>query len=367
MAMATVERNMPSTARGAMPEDADAFVDRLARVAPTILYVFDLRSMQNVWVNRSMEVSLGYSEKEIEEMGTRMLGTLMHPDDARRYADHFSVLLDLKPDETAHFEYRMKHKDGGWRWLASEEVAFAHDEKGQVTQIVGSAHDITERKQEEARNALLMREVRHRVKNLFAMVPAIVNLSLRHARDARKAGRAITDRVTTLSRVSTMSLDVVERDEGIALEHMIRAVLEPHEAHAEAFFVSGPPLRLATRASNVVALVLNELASNAMEHGALTVDKGTVRIAWVVDEAEAHETASDGRTGTLRLQWSEQGGPTIDGPPEVEGFGLSVTDQLVRSQGGTMEWSWLRYGMAVTIEMPLFPLGSEPSFPPREG
>ena len=362
----TVERNAGSTIRGRMPEDADAFVDRLARVAPTILYVFDLRSMQNVWVNRSMERQLGYSDKEIEAMGTRMLGTLMHPDDARRYADHFADLLDLEADETARFEYRMKHKDGGWRWLVSEEVAFARDDKGQVTQVVGSAHDITERKEEEARNAVLMREVRHRVKNLFAMVPAIVNLSLRHARDARKAGGAIINRVTALSRVSTMSLEISARDEGIALEDMIRGVLEPHEAHTDAFFVSGPPLRLATRASNVVAMVLNELASNAIEHGALTAEDGTVRIAWVVDEAEAHETAADGRTSTLRLQWSEQGGPTISGPPETKGFGLSVTEQLVRSQGGTMEWNWLRYGMAVTIEMPLFPLGSEPSFPPKD-
>ena len=350
-------------AKGRLPDDADAFVDRLARVAPTILYVFDLKSMTNVWVNRSIYSSLGYTEAEIEAMGSEVIGRLMHPEDAARYADHFATLIDLGPDESARFEYRMKRKSGEWRWLVSEEVAFSRDEKGQVAQVVGSAHDITEQKEREERDANLTREVRHRVKNLFAIVPAIVNLSLRHARDMNAARQAIANRVTALSRASAMTLEVNAHDDGVALEEVIGAVLEPHGGHAEAFFVSGPPTRLNSRASNVVGLVLHELATNAIEHGALTLEGGTVRIAWVVDKAEAHESAIDGRDRMVRIQWSEQGGPTIEGPPEHTGFGLKVSQQLVRSQSGTIAWDWRGYGMSVEIEMPLYPLGREPVFP----
>ena len=93
------------------------FFEKIVSIAPSILYVFDLVEMRNIWVNRSMFLGLGYTSDEIAEMGSNLLQILMHPDDMARYPEHFKCLKQLAPDEIARFEYRMRGKDGAWYWL----------------------------------------------------------------------------------------------------------------------------------------------------------------------------------------------------------------------------------------------------------
>ncbi|NJL33780.1 MAG: diguanylate cyclase [Chloroflexaceae bacterium] len=82
-------------------------------------------------------------------MGRNVLPTILHPDDLVHAINHRTVLAQT-PDETvSHFEYRVRHKDGTWRWLQSREVVFMRTTEGQPQQILGVAHDITEQKLNE--------------------------------------------------------------------------------------------------------------------------------------------------------------------------------------------------------------------------
>ena len=359
--MGTLTQYPPEDVAG----DTARFVESVTRVAPSVLYVFDLREGRNVWVNRSVTDLLGYSTDELASMGALVLPSLMHPEDLARYDTHFERLLALKDGERAHFEYRMRHRDGSWRWLASEDMPYARDDAGTVRQVVGSAHDITEAKQREEHDRLVARELNHRVKNLFAIVPAVVKLTARSATSVDELREKIVNRIAALARAHALTIEASSESAGISLEDMTRAVIEPYGDDIDRILISGPPVRLSSRGGSAVGLALHELATNAVKHGALSMPKGTVRIAWVLDIARADD---EGETPNprLRIQWSEAGGPEVVGMPERLGFGTRVIDQLIASQEGTVEREWKRFGLVVTIEMPLYPIGSEPQFPLRD-
>jgi PAS domain S-box-containing protein len=125
------------------------FLNRITDIAPVILYIYDLDETRNVWANRGLFTTLGYTPAEVQELGAALLTQLLHPEDAARYTEYRARRRQLQPGETAAFEYRMRHRDGAWRWLISHEMAFAHDAEGAVTQVIGAAQDITARKEAE--------------------------------------------------------------------------------------------------------------------------------------------------------------------------------------------------------------------------
>ena len=213
---------------------------------------------------------------------------------------------------------------------------------------------------ERARMAEAMGEMEHRVLNLLAMLPAIVKLSLRRTTDVKAARSAVVGRISALASAHSMMLTPEAIEEGVSLDGMIDAVLLPHDDAR--VVASGPPVRLATRGSNTVALTLHELASNAAAYGALSVPDGRVRIAWAIESSARDVALPEGAQSVLRLLWAETGGPHIDNPPVHRGFGMEVVDRLIMSQGGTIEREWLIHGLNVTIDLPLYALGREPKF-----
>ena len=352
--LASDEPSVPESAR----EEPGVFLDKVALVAPTLLYVFDLRTLRNVWSNRSITAHLGYEPEAVRAMGSDLLDRIMHPDDRPVYDRHYERLLALEEGEVARLECRMRHRDGTWRRMVFEETPYLV-ENGSVAQIVGSGRDVTEAYAERERDALLARELNHRVKNLFAIVPAILDLSMRGTSDPAQLRESVRLRMAALARAHTLTIAASSLEEGVLLEAMVEAVLEPYGDRSDRVVVSGPPVRLASRGGSAVGLALHELATNAIKYGALSGERGSVRIAWVVDREES----AQGRTGTLTILWEETGGPKISGEPAKRGFGTRLIDALVTSQGGAVRREWRHHGMLVEIEMPLYRVGAEPKFP----
>src|SRR5215468_11342829 len=92
---------------------------------------------------------LGYTTDELTVMGADFLSRLLYPEDRRRASAHFETLRDAPDGSILEVEYRMKHRDGQWRWVAGREMIFMRDEDGWPVQILGVAQEITERKQAE--------------------------------------------------------------------------------------------------------------------------------------------------------------------------------------------------------------------------
>ena len=264
----------------------------------------------------------------------------------------------------SRFEAFCPTAKGTPRWW-DVSVAPVPDENGEPMGIVSISRDVTaavrgretlaeaRRVAEEAREQaeLALREVNHRVKNLFALVPAIVQLSARAAPDMTSLVRGIRERVGSLARSHTLTLTASSETEGVALEALIRAVLEPYENQSEAFSLIGPSLRLSASEANAMSLTLHELATNAAKHGALAGENGRIAISWSV--APAADPDAQGGERDLALTWRETDGPPVPARRGASGFGTQLIDRLVRAQGGTIARDWRRVGLVVSVTLPL--------------
>jgi len=123
------------------------------------------------------------------------------------------------------------------------------------------------------------------------------------------------------------------------LAEVIAAVLKPY-THA-AVNLEGPGLEVGEQATNTIALIFHELATNAAKYGALSSENGALTVVWNTDGE------------SLNVIWSEAGGPPIKEPPKASGFGTMLVTSTISSYGGTISNSWRHEGVKVNISMPL--------------
>ena len=122
------------------------FITQFAAAFPGVLYVFDVERQHTSFLNRTSGDILGYGADEMRVPGGQTLSRLMHPDDLPRFEAHLAGVTSLADQTTTEFEYRMRHRDGGWRWFRSYETVFERTRDGRVGQVLGMAIDVTERK-----------------------------------------------------------------------------------------------------------------------------------------------------------------------------------------------------------------------------
>lgn len=278
----------------------------------------------------------------------------VHPDDlpllnnAWRLAEQRGSLY--------HATYRIRRADdGGERWMESYG-RFIHAAGAAGPRFVGVMFDVTARRQAEERQALLMREVDHRAKNVLAVVLSVLRLS--RSDDPRAFAEAVEGRVGALARAH--ELLAREKWRGATLHALAEEELAAYRGSAageERIQLDGPPLRLEASAVQPLSMALHELATNAARHGSLSRPGGQVVLRW-----RQHED------GMLRLQWTEQGGPPILRPPSRQGFGSRLLRTAVSAQlDGTVEFDWDEGGLRCTISLPsalLSPAEDEPAAAP---
>ncbi len=124
-------------------------IQQIADATPAILYIYDLIEQRNIYANRQVGEILGYSPEIVHKMGTAFLPQVLHPSDRAKVSQHHQRLQTIKDGEILEIEYRMRHINGEWRWLHSRETAFTRTGDGLPKQLLGTATDITQRKQAE--------------------------------------------------------------------------------------------------------------------------------------------------------------------------------------------------------------------------
>ena len=144
-------------------QESQTFLQQIAETIPNLLYIYDWLAKRSIYVNRQVVETLGYTLLEIAQMGTDVLATLLHPDDMDTVKEHFKRFALATDSDIFEIEYRMKRKDGEWRWFRSRETIFARNIEGLPHHILGFAEDFTERKR--AQEAL--RESERRFRAIF--------------------------------------------------------------------------------------------------------------------------------------------------------------------------------------------------------
>ena len=126
------------------------FVERLTHGMPNTLHVYSRAERRNLWVNRHLGDTLGYSARDIALMGQSFLQRVLHKDDVAAMELHFERVFASADNEVLDFEYRVRDHAGHWRWLRQSDTVFGRDAQGQVLEVVGTAIDVTGRKGIEA-------------------------------------------------------------------------------------------------------------------------------------------------------------------------------------------------------------------------
>ncbi len=196
------------------------------------------------------------------------------------------------------------------------------DELGAVLGLVGTALDLTDRRQDEKRIRLMLRELTHRSKNLLAVIQAMARKTASMSGDIDSFVVDFSARLRAMA--AAHDLLVSQSWNGADLGELLRAsVAQTIAPTAEQVQMTGPPLMLAPDTAQNLSLAFHELATNASKYGALAADEGELAVTW------CH------KDGEVRISWRESGGPTVT-PPEHRGFGRVLLERLV---GATLNGS----------------------------
>lgn len=134
-----------------------------------------------------------------------------------------------------------------------------------------------------------------------------------------------------------------EATQATTLEELVRTILSPHVAAPTTgkiaqIVIDGPETPIKGEAVTNIAMIIHELATNAVKYGAFSMPAGQVFITWTVQK------------GQFSLTWKEQGGPKLKRPPERQGFGTRLVHQSVNgSFNGQLTYHWNTEGLMVYL------------------
>src|SRR5262245_6891380 len=265
----------------------------------------------------------------------------VHPHDRERFKALVRGVNPERPAYTATF--RFTHADGREVWL--EETATAEfDAAGRLARLKGLTLDVTARKRSEDQQSLIIAALDHRVKDLLARVAAV-------AKDMRHGSGSIDDYVQALDRrIQSMAgahaLLSQNRWDGVDLAELVRRQFAPSGTDANTT-IGGPNITLPVEATQVLAMVLHELATNAAKYGPLSTPHGRVEVNWNRGPGE--------NAANLSIAWREVGGPAVAASPDCR-YGVSIIRDLIPQEfGGSVDLAFASSGVCCNIEIPLEP------------
>jgi PAS domain S-box-containing protein len=277
----------------------------------------------------------GYEAAEIVGQSiTRIIPPELHDEEKR-------ILAQLARGERIdHFETVRVAKDGR-RVEVSLSVSALRDRFGKVIGASKVARDITERKQAERLQHLLIEELNHRVKNTLATVQAIAGQSLVRSTSPNHFVTAFSGRIQALAQAHTLLTQETLR--GADIGAVVRDQVLLGAAGDDRISCAGPSIMLNPQAAVQLALVLHELGTNARKYGALSVPNGLLSLRWGM-RANA--------TDNLLLDWRESNGPKVT-VPSTRGFGMTLIEETLRSLGGEAVIHYYADGLSCEIALPL--------------
>ena len=260
--------------------------------------------------------------------------------------DEEPVILDKihRGERIEHFDTVRQRKDGSLIDI-SLTISPIRNSSGKVVGASKIARDITELRKARDRQHLLMREMSHRVKNLFALSSSIVGLSARWTKSPHELAEAARARLSALARAHALTFAHgfdEAADKPTTLHSLVRTIVAPFdEPEVPRITLSGIDAEVSGSAVTSLALLLHEFATNAAKYGALSSAEGTVKI---VLAEEDHR---------VLIHWIERGGPPVAAPKDAEGFGgtlsrIAVSDQL----GGEIARDWRSEGLTIRLSVP---------------
>lgn len=208
------------------------------------------------------------------------------------------------------------------------------DQSGSVRGCVAVFVDITERRRAERQQNLLIDELNHRAKNTLAIVQSIASQTLRRTPEPRLFASSFNQRLDALAQAHALLTQTSWQ--GAPLSDLVATALNPFKVDGSRIRTTGPEIMIGTTIAVTFALVLHELATNAVKHGALSQAEGHVSIIW----------SMDGQMVTFK--WDEFCGFTVDKPVRT-GFGSRLIESSAKQFGGSFALHFAENGLRAEV------------------
>jgi len=278
----------------------------------------------------------GYSPEEVLGRNVRML----MPEPYRREHDgYLSAYLETGQAKIIGRgrEVTGQRKDGS---IFPMELVVSEMVLSRRRMFTGVVRDITERKQIERHQELLIAELDHRVKNILAQV-AVVAVS------TRQGSQSIDDFLRSLNgRIQSMAaahaLLSQSGWQSVGLDAVVRNQLAPYATDTN-IRIAGTDIMLTAVEVQAVAKVLHELVTNAAKYGALSISGGRVSVGW--------DCKPNGDRANLSMVWQELDGPPVKSEPQ-SGYGTDLIRHLIPHElGGKVDLVFASEGLSCKIEI----------------
>lgn len=251
------------------------------------------------------------------------------------------------PKSASVFDYEVEARfpDLGLRTMLLSAQRLVHPDSGRRLLML-TIVDATERRRKERNQDILLGEVHHRMKNLLSVTQALARQTRVKDRTAEQFREDFLHRFVALGR----ALDISSRHEAADLAELMTTVLQPFRGFGpngkSKINLDGvTSAKLSPRQTMALGMILQELATNAIKHGALSVAQGQVKITSTV---ETHAQGDD----MIRLDWAESDGPQVVAP-SVKGFGTKLIEASVKHElSGSAEPTYASDGFFFTVVFP---------------
>ena len=229
------------------------------------------------------------------------------------------------------------------RWISARGQG---DDQGIVERVMfGIFVDATGRKQAEEGRELLAGEMSHRVKNLLAIAAGLTAITSRSTSTVNDMARELTERLTALGRAHDLVRPLPGQNGAAAalLGDLLTVLLAPYDdlgAFSGRIRVSVPRMSVGETSTSTLALIVHELATNSVKHGALSVDTGILDVS-----CSAHDEA-------VTIVWTERGGPAVQAPTGPPGYGSKLVERSVSGAlQGSITYNWDEAGTIITLKL----------------
>ncbi|MEM7718273.1 MAG: CheR family methyltransferase [Pseudomonadota bacterium] len=224
----------------------------------------------------------------------------------------------IELDEEYEIDFRLNRDTDAEEWIRTRGLSYKSADGRK--KVVGPTIDVTATKRTMRQQETLVSEMNHRIKNLFAVISAMVQSAPKESDDTKQFANDLVGRIVSLGRAYDLFRSNGELG-NIKLDMLLRSILSPH-LMASQLTLTGPEVEISEHNITTLTLVLHELATNAAKHGAIQNSYGTIEIAWSL--------LDDGQT---RLTWRERMSDFESGDEEP-GFGTSlITTGMTQLKG----------------------------------
>lgn len=333
-------KNVPPLGEHGRALEASAWLQAVVENSDDAILSKTLDGVITTW-NRGAARLFGFAAQEA--VGRPI--TILIPEE--RLAEEEDILRRLRAGERVdHFETVRRRKDGELVEV-SLTVSPVRNAAGEILGASTIARDIAEQKRARARQEILLREMNHRVKNLFSLAAGLLSLSARKSRTVEQLASDLGARLQALARAHELILPDLNREVTTAARTttffaLVQSILAPHAQEDDPrILVSGTDVALAGDALASIALLLHELTTNAVKYGALSVPGGRLAVRLSVED------------GRLLVSWEETNAPPSDAASRGEGFGTVLEQAALRGLGGTISRDWRARGLSIALSLPL--------------